>query len=41
MIPIQPLDGSKIIAWSKAAYFGIIIAIFTTAMLYWNIAPIS
>ena len=41
MIPIQPLDGSKIIAWNKFAYFGIIFAIFAAAMLYWNIAPIS
>ena len=41
MIPIQPLDGSKIIVWSKYAYFGIIGAIFSVAMLYWNIAPLS
>jgi len=41
MIPIQPLDGSKIIVWSKYAYFGIIAAIFSVAMLYWNIAPLS
>ena len=41
MIPVQPLDGSKIIAWSKYAYFGIIIAIFSGAMLYWTIDPIS
>ena len=24
MIPVQPLDGSKIIVWNKAAYFGIV-----------------
>jgi Zn-dependent protease len=41
MIPVQPLDGSKIIAWSKYAYFGIIIAIFSIAMIYWNIPVIS
>ena len=41
MIPIQPLDGSKIIVWSKYAYFGIIAAIFSVTMLYWNIAPLS
>ena len=41
MIPIQPLDGSKIIVWSKYAYFGIIAAIFTVANLYWTISPIS
>ena len=28
MIPVQPLDGSKVIVWSKTAYFGILIAIF-------------
>ena len=27
MIPIQPLDGSKVIVWNKGAYFGIILAI--------------
>ena len=41
MIPIQPLDGSKIIVWSKYAYFGIIAAIFSITMLYWNIPPLS
>lgn len=41
MIPIQPLDGSKIIVWSKYAYFGIIAAIFSVTMLYWNIPPLS
>ena len=29
MIPVQPLDGSKIIIWSKYAFFGIIITIFS------------
>ena len=28
MIPFQPLDGSKVIVWSKSAYFAIILAIF-------------
>ena len=41
MIPVQPLDGSKIIVWSKYAYFGIIAAIFAVANLYWTISPIS
>ena len=41
MIPVQPLDGSKIIAWNVYAYFGIIVAIFSIAALYWSIAPIS
>ena len=36
MIPVQPLDGSKVIMWSKGAYFGIIAAILTLAMIYWN-----
>lgn len=41
MIPIQPLDGSKVIVWSKSAYFGILVAIFSLAMAYWNIPLIS
>jgi len=41
MIPVQPLDGSKIIAWSKYAYFGIIIAIISLAMIYRNVPLIS
>jgi Zn-dependent protease len=41
MIPVQPLDGSKIIAWSKYAYFGIIIAIISLAMIYWNVPLLS
>ena len=41
MIPVQPLDGSKVIVWSKPAYFGILIAIFSLAMIYWNIPLIS
>jgi len=36
MIPVQPLDGSKVIMWSKTAYLGIIVAIFALAMVYWN-----
>ena len=41
MIPVQQLDGSKKIVWSKYAFFGIIIAIFSIAMIYWNVEPIS
>ena len=37
MIPVQPLDGSKVIMWSKLAYLGIIAAIFALAMVYWNV----
>ena len=33
MIPVQPLDGSKIIVWNKLAYFGIIAAILTLALI--------
>jgi len=40
MIPIQPLDGSKIIFWDKRAYAGIIIGIFSIAALYQIISPI-
>ena len=29
MIPIQPLDGSKVIVWNKGAYFGIILEILS------------
>ena len=36
MIPVQPLDGSKVIMWSKPAYLGIIAAIFALTMVYWN-----
>ena len=39
MIPVQPLDGSKVIMWSKTAYLGINVAIFALAMVYWN-APV-
>ena len=39
MIPIQPLDGSKVMMWSKSAYLGIVAAIFALAMVYWN-APV-
>ena len=41
MIPVQPLDGSKVIVWSKPAYVGILIAIFALAMAYWNVPLIS
>lgn len=41
MIPVQPLDGSKVIVWSKPAYCGILIAIFALAMAYWNVPLIS
>ena len=40
MIPIQPLDGSKIIFWNKLAYAGILLGVFGVAMLYWNIPPL-
>jgi len=39
MIPVPPLDGSKVIAWSKPAYIGIIGVILVMAMAYWN-APL-
>ena len=39
MIPVQPLDGSKVIMWSKPAYLGILAAILALAMVYWN-APV-
>ena len=41
MIPVQPLDGSKIIVWNKAAYFGIIGGIVTLALIYWNTPTFS
>ena len=36
MIPVQPLDGSKVMMWSKTAYLSIVAAIFALAMVYWN-----
>ena len=41
MIPVQPLDGSKIIAWNKAAYFGIVGGIITLAIAYWFMPTFS
>jgi Zn-dependent protease len=41
MIPVQPLDGSKIIVWNKFAYFGIIAGILTLALIYWNLPTFS
>ncbi len=39
MIPFPPLDGSKIMAWSNAAWGGIVGAILALAMVYWTIPP--
>ena len=39
MIPFPPLDGSKIMAWSNAAWGGIVGAILALAMVYWTITP--
>ena len=41
MIPVQPLDGSKIIVWNKAAYFGIVGGIITLAIAYWYMPTFS
>ena len=41
MIPVQPLDGSKIIVWNKIVYFGIIAGILALTLLYWNAPTIS
>ena len=41
MIPVQPLDGSKIIVWNKAAYFGIVGGIITLAIAYWYMQTFS
>ena len=41
MIPVQPLDGSKIIVWNKAAYFGIVGGIITLAIAYWFMPTLS
>ena len=39
MIPVPPLDGSKIMAWSNAAWGAILAAILALAMVYWTITP--
>jgi Zn-dependent protease len=39
MIPVPPLDGSKIMAWSNAAWGAILAAILALAMVYWTIMP--
>jgi Zn-dependent protease len=39
MIPVPPLDGSKIMAWSSAAWGGIVAGILALAMVYWTIPP--
>ena len=39
MIPFPPLDGSKIMAWSNAAWGGIVAAILALAMVYWTLTP--
>ena len=41
MIPVQPLDGSKIIVWNKAAYFGNVGGIITLAIAYWYMPTFS
>ena len=41
MIPVQPLDGSKIIVWNKAAYFGIVGGIISLAIAYWYMPTFS
>ena len=41
MIPVQPLDGSKIIVWNKVAYFGIVGGIITLAIAYWYMPTFS
>ena len=41
MIPVQPLDGLKIIVWNKAAYFGIVGGIITLAIAYWFMPTFS
>jgi Zn-dependent protease len=33
MLPIYPLDGSKVIVWSKSAYFSTVIALFAVYLL--------
>ena len=39
MIPVPPLDGSKIMAWSSAAWGGIVAGILALAMVYRTIPP--
>lgn len=39
MIPVRPLDGSKIWAWSKGAYVGCIAAIVGLIWLGWKFVP--
>ena len=39
MIPVPPLDGSKIMAWSSAAWGGIVAGILALAIVYWTIPP--
>jgi len=41
VMELDNMKEAKIIAWNTYAYFGIIIAIFSVAALYWSIAPIS
>ena len=41
MIPVQPLDRSKMIVWNKAAYFGIVGGIITLAIAYWYMPTFS
>ncbi len=34
MLPIYPLDGSKVLAWDKRVYFAVIIVIFALLLLF-------
>ena len=40
MLPIPPLDGSKVLAWSKPIYFAVLAVVFVLMILYTAI-PIS
>jgi len=39
LIPIRPLDGSKILSWSKIAYIGCICCIIFLIWLGWKVVP--
>lgn len=45
MLPIYPLDGSKVLRWNRAVYVGILAMIFicfyVTAVMYFQISPIG
>lgn len=40
MLPIQPLDGSKILAWNKPVYISVL-AVLLALMLYLQVIPVS